>query len=116
MGSAVFEGESVDDSVELIGVSGELDISNSAELRRRVEQALEGPRNCVVLDLHRLTYMDSSGLAALIYAHQLTAEGGGSLAVAVGSESVRRTLEVRGLDGLLTIATTRDEAIAAVCD
>jgi anti-anti-sigma factor len=116
MGPAVFEAESVDDSVELIVVSGELDISNSAELRRRVEQALEGPRDCIVLDLHGLTYMDSSGIAALIYAHQVTSAGGGGMAVVVASPSVRRTLEVRGLDGLLTMASSRREAIAAVCN
>lgn len=114
MGAAAFKDESVDDSVDLVAISGELDISNSAELRRRVEAAFEGGRKCLVLDLGGLTYMDSSGLAALIYAHQLAAARGGGMAVVVASPSVRRTLEVRGLDGLLTIAASREEAMAAV--
>ena len=115
MGSAVFEGESVDDATELVAVSGELDMSNSPELRRRVTAALRGGRACVVIDLGRLTYMDSSGLAALIAAHQATTARGGRLALVIGSDSVRRTLQVRGLDRLFTLSASREEAIRAVC-
>ncbi len=58
--------------------------------------------------------MDSSGLAALISAHQLTQERRGRLALVITSESVRRTVEVRGLDRLFTIVPGRDEALAYV--
>jgi anti-sigma B factor antagonist len=116
MGPAVFEGETVDDAVEVVAITGELDISNSAELRRRVEIALSSGRNCVVIDLSALTYTDSSGLAALIGIQQLTLERGGRLALAIGSGSVRRTLEVRGLDRMFTVYSSREEALKAVCD
>jgi anti-sigma B factor antagonist len=114
MGPATFEDQSLDESVQLLSVSGELDMSNSTELRRRVEQALRDGRDRVVIDLDGLNHMDSSGLAALIDSHQLADARGGRLALVITSESVRRTVEVRGLDRLFTIAASRDEAIAAV--
>src|SRR3954447_16375789 len=114
MGPATFEGQSLDESVQLLSVAGELDMSNSTELRRRVEHALREGRDRVVIDLDELTHMDSSGLAALIDAHQLADARGGRLALVITSESVRRTVEVRGLDRLFTIVATREEAVTAI--
>lgn len=114
MGPAAFEGESVDDYIELVTVTGELDMATSSELRRRVDACLRTDRTSVIIDLHGLTHMDSSGLAALISAHQLMQERKGRLALVITSESVRRTVEVRGLDRLFTIVPDRDEALAYV--
>jgi anti-sigma B factor antagonist len=116
MSAAAFDAESLDEYIQLIVVEGELDLSSSSELRRRVEAALREGRNCVVLDLSDVTHMDSTGLASLIAAHQLTAEKRGRLALVITSEPVRRTVEVRGLDRLFTITPTREEGIAAVRD
>jgi anti-sigma B factor antagonist len=116
MGPAAFEGESVDGYIQVVAVTGELDIWSSPELRRRVDEALRSGRNSLVLDLDGVTHMDSSGLAALIAAHQLTEERRGRLALVITSESVRRTVEVRGLDRLFTIVATRDAAVASVSD
>jgi anti-sigma B factor antagonist len=116
MSAAAFDAQSLDEYIQLIVVEGELDLSSSSELRRRVEAALREGRNCVVLDLTDVTHMDSTGLASLIAAHQLTAEKRGRLALVITSEPVRRTVEVRGLDRLFTITPTREEGIAAVRD
>jgi anti-sigma B factor antagonist len=116
MGAATFDGHDLDEYIQLVSVAGELDMSTSADLRRRVEANLRRGRNCVVIDLSGVTYMDSSGLAALIAAHQLTEERRGRLALVIRSEAVRRTVEVRGLDRVFTIVATREEAVAAVTD
>src|SRR5436309_4373422 len=108
MSAAAFEGEHLDEYIQLVAVGGELDLSSSSELRRRVEASLKEGRNAVVIDLGGVTHMDSSGIAALIAAHQLTDERRGRLALVIGSESVRRTLEVRGLDRLFTITDSRE--------
>jgi anti-sigma B factor antagonist len=116
MSAAAFEGEHLDEYIQLLVVKGELDLSSSAELRRRVETSLKAGRNCVVIDLSDVTHMDSTGIAALIAAHQLTSERRGRLALVTAAEAVRRTLEVRGLDRLFTITPSRDEGIEAVRD
>ena len=116
MGPAVFEGEGVGEHIHVIAVTGELDLSNSSGLVRQVESAVRSGRNCVVIDLSGVTHIDSTGLAALIESHHLTQSRVGRLALVAESESVRRTIEVRGLDRLFTILQTRDEAVAAVSD
>ncbi|MEA2124738.1 MAG: anti-sigma factor antagonist [Solirubrobacteraceae bacterium] len=114
MGPAGFEGEIKDEHTEVVSVTGELDMSTSSELRRRVEACIRNGRTAVIIDLTGLTHMDSSGLAALISAHQLTQERRGRLALVITSESLRRTVEVRGLDRLFKIVPGRDEALAYV--
>jgi anti-anti-sigma factor len=116
MSAAAFEAEGIDEYIQLIAVDGELDLSSSAELRRRVEAALKEGRNSVLIDLSNVTHMDSTGLASLIAAHQLTEQRRGRLALVITSESVRRTVEVRGLDRLFTIARDREEGLAEVRD
>src|SRR3954469_17351130 len=116
MSAAAFDAESLDEYIQLISVGGELDLSRSSELKRRVESALREGRNSVVIDLSNVTHMDSTGLAALIAAHQLTEAHRGRLALVITSEAVRRTVEVRGLDRLFTIAPTRDAGLEAVRD
>jgi anti-sigma B factor antagonist len=116
MSAAAFAAEGVDEYIQLIAVDGELDLSSSAELRHRVEAAVREGRNSIVIDLSEVTHMDSTGLASLIAAHQLTESRRGRLALVITSESVRRTVEVRGLDRLFTIAATRGEGLAAVRD
>jgi anti-sigma B factor antagonist len=114
VGPAAFEVETLAEHIQLVAVSGELDLSNSAELRRRVESAMRSGGAAVVIDLSAVTHMDSTGLASLIAAHQLARERQGRLALVIGSEPVRRTVEVRGLDRLFTIFATRDEALGAL--
>ena len=111
---AAFEAESLDEHTHLVAVSGELDLATSKELRRRVESALRDGHTGLVVDISELTHMDSSGLAALISAHQLTLERRGRLALVVGTEHVRRTLEVRGVDRLFAIFSARGEAVDAI--
>jgi anti-anti-sigma factor len=116
MGSAVFEGEGVGEYIHVVAVSGELDLSNSSGLVRQVESAVRSGRNCVVIDLSEVTHMDSTGLAALIESHHLTQSRLGRLALVARSDSIRRTIEVRGLDRLFAILPTRKEGVDAVCD
>jgi anti-sigma B factor antagonist len=116
MGPAVFEGQGVGEYIQVVAVTGELDLSNASSLVRQVEAAVRSGRNCVVIDLSGITHMDSTGLAAMIEAHHLTQARRGRLALVAQAASVRRTIEVRGLDRLFTILPTRDEAVAAVAD
>jgi anti-anti-sigma factor len=96
----------------VVSARGEVDISNVAELTRRVLEALADGASAVLLDLCHVSHLDSSGLAAIISAHQQIAEvPGGRLAVVVDNERMRRTFELRGLDRVLTIASNRQEAL-----
>lgn len=101
------------DAIHLVVLNGELDLRGAGDLEVALAQPGEGARVC--LDLTALAFIDSTGLAAVIRAHQALASGGGALAVACrGEGSVRRTLETTGLTRLLTVTEDRAAALQAL--
>ena len=114
MSPAVFEDETVDGSTHAIAVNGELDMSNAGALLRRIEEVLADGRARIIVDLSGVTHLDSSGLAALISAHQRAVERRRGLALVVGTQAIRRTLEIRGVRDLFEIAETREQALEAL--
>jgi anti-anti-sigma factor len=50
----------------------------------------------VVVDLHDVAFMDSSGIRVLITAHQHAEKLGGRLSIVVGASRIRQTLELSG--------------------
>ena len=64
--SAWFETASDETGECVLRVSGEVDLSNVALLREAVESFVASSPPRVVLDVGDLTFMDSSGLAALL--------------------------------------------------
>lgn len=101
------------DGVHVVALSGELDLRAVGELETALAVAGETARIC--LDLTELQFIDSSGLATIIRAHQAMSGAGGRLAVACrGEGAVRRTFETTGLMALLTVVGDRAAALQAL--
>ncbi len=101
------------DGVRVVELFGELDLRGAGELEAALAAAGEGSRVC--LDLSELQFIDSTGLATVIRAHQAAAAGGGAMTiVSAGGGSVRRTLETTGLTSLLTVLDDRAAALQAL--
>jgi anti-anti-sigma factor len=96
----------------LVTVTGELDIATAPQLR----EALTGRPDAgglVVVDLTRVTFMDSTALGVLIRLQQaLTAEGA-RLAVVCPPGPARLLFEVTGLDAELSLFDTLADATRA---
>ncbi|MHB8233814.1 MAG: STAS domain-containing protein [Solirubrobacteraceae bacterium] len=86
-------------TLELVG---ELDISSADRLKQAVGELLveRGARELTV-DLRQLTFIDSSGLAALVYTSRQCDQHSCRLSVIRGSESVHSVFELTGLHELL---------------
>ncbi|HEY5271808.1 MAG TPA: STAS domain-containing protein [Acidimicrobiales bacterium] len=54
------------DGVTVVSIAGELDTSNVDEVRRQLEATLAASSTALVVDLSKLGFMDSSGLALLV--------------------------------------------------
>jgi anti-anti-sigma factor len=81
-----------------VKVTGEFDASNAMTAFSDAADAAIGWRTDVVLDLHDVTFIDASGLQALIILREKVAALGGEL-VLHPSTIVRRLLEVIGMTG-----------------
>ena len=100
-------------SPEIVDVTGEVTFSNVSGLTRRLEEALERTR-AIVVDLSGTTFIDSSGLSALLTASAQARERGGALALVLGDGEPPSIFRFRGVDRLLALHTSRAEALAAL--
>jgi anti-sigma B factor antagonist len=101
----------LDDGVVVIEVSGELDICSSHTVRETLATSLSGASRLVV-DLSGLRFIDSTGIGLLAMAvRRLALEAG--LAIVCPGGRVRKTLALTGLDRLVPIYSTQNEALCS---
>src|ERR1017187_7507601 len=99
----------------VFAVGGELDYEVSPQLRTRLVRAIEAGRRRLVLDLSEVTFIDSTAIGVLAGAvARLDEAGGGSLAVVCTHEKVVQIFEITGLDNVITLHRSRDEAVSVL--
>ena len=104
--------EQVDDATHVVSVRGEIDIFTAPEFKERIAGAIDAGRDLVVVDLNGTTFIDSSSLGVLISAHRRLTARDGRLVIACEVKAVLNTFKITGLDGVLEIVPTRDDALA----
>jgi len=103
------------DNVVVAGVTGEIDVSNAAELERAVSAEVARETAGLVMDLGGLEFMDSSGIHMLFHlARRLQRRGLGFALVLPEDSTPRRVLELSGPHPRGWIHPTEEAAIAAV--
>jgi anti-anti-sigma factor len=94
----------------VVVLTGEHDLSSVDELRRAFEQASSGS---LMVDLSDTAFIDSAVLGALIASHREATDQGRPWALIVGNGSgaaVRRILELTGLDAVMPVYSSREDA------
>ncbi len=121
MAPAPFEASASENEngVRVIEVRGELDLSTAPDLEGPLAEATAAEDGSVLLDLSDCEFIDSTGIALIVRAWQRvdgrSGNGGsGRVVLCCHNEQVRRVLEVTGLEQLITIFATRDQALAAL--
>ena len=89
---------------------GDVDLGNSKDLQHHLREALNRKPNRLVVDLHEVPYMDSSGVATLVEAMQVSRRNGTSLVLCGMTARVRSIFEIARLDKVFRIVDSRDEA------
>jgi len=83
---------------------GELDIAVAPELVERVEAFRDSSARLALIDLAEVTFVDSSGLRALLSAQQAAAGAEDFEVIVVRTpRSVRRVIDLTGADRLLRL-------------
>jgi len=91
--------------VTVIALKGEVDLDNSPAARKLLLESIDDA-NRVLVDLSDVTYIDSSGVASLVEALQVSKKNDTGFALAAASEPTRRVLELARLDKVFTIYET----------
>ncbi|MES9520567.1 STAS domain-containing protein [Streptomyces capoamus] len=87
----------------VLEISGELDYANAAQLRDLIPTIGLRPGQCLTLDLGRMAFCDSSGITAMIAAHNHAHAARADVALAAVPAHTLRVLRIVGLDRILTI-------------
>lgn len=85
-----------------IYVTGEVDLSNSAEVRKTILGALKTTPS-VKVNLSGVEYIDSSGIAAMVEGLQFANSNARSFIITEPSQQVRSILELARLDQVFDI-------------
>lgn len=88
------------DSGEQITVSlrGELDLSTVGKVQDELRRVEASEASVVVLDLSSLTFLDSTGLRAVITAHERAHEQGRRFVIVRGPDAVQRVFTITRLE------------------
>ena len=86
-----------DADVVTMALHGEVDILTVDEVRRSLTEAVESRPSAIVVDLSALSFIDSTGLGALIFGFQRAREAGIGFRLARPSPNVRQILTLSGL-------------------
>jgi anti-sigma B factor antagonist len=99
----------------VLAVGGELDAASTPELQASFDETLgRDGHEAVVLDLADCTFVDSTGLHAIIDARELARGHGGRLEVCAAVDGpVARVIEV-ALPGVIDLHPTRAAALDAL--
>jgi anti-sigma B factor antagonist len=101
-----------DEQAPVVVATGEIDMATAPMLERELTAAIQAGDGPVVLDLCEVTFFDSSGLRAAIVAHRELADRGRLLVLACQPDGhVRRTFTLAGVEALLSLHPSRQEAL-----
>ncbi|MES4891356.1 STAS domain-containing protein [Streptomyces sp. NPDC096012] len=94
----------------VLEIVGELDYFTAEELRDLIATVPLRPGQRLVLDLSGMAFCDSSGLSALIAAHNHAQAAQADLALAAVPAHTLRILRIVGLDQVFTVHPDSDTA------
>lgn len=100
----------IGERVGLLRLSGRLNMVAAPRLKEAIDAVVEGGAPRVVVDLTEVSFMDSSGLGALIAGLKKTRQASGDLRIAGPNEQVLTVLRLTNLDRVLRPRETVEAA------
>jgi anti-sigma B factor antagonist len=99
--------------VTVVILPAEIDLGNHDSVTTGLEEALATGATTVIADATGTTFIDTSGVRALVLFHKAAAAKNAELRIATSSATVLRTLAILKLDTVLSIHPTVAQAQAA---
>ena len=98
------------DDATTVTVSGDVDLYSSPEVRKIIMALTEEETPFILIDLHGVQYMDSSGIATLVEGLQQVGKYDGRLILYGLNNAVREVFELSRLDRVFQIFPNAEAA------
>ena len=103
----------IDDDTVLIDPGKQLDNSNAHEMVDVISGAQSQGRKYLIIDMHQLEFLSSSGVGAIIGSVEVSREAGGDIILCNVSETISNILRVLDLIDFLTSKSDTETAMEA---
>jgi anti-sigma B factor antagonist len=98
----------------LLTVTGELDVASARSFKQTLLEVIADGTDGVVVDLARTTFVDSSGVAALLTGVKRLRPRERRLVLVTTNPSIAHALEIIGLSEVLPIYASREAGLSAL--
>ena len=98
------------DGYDVLSVEGELDIATAPRMIAALNEALAEDDLALLVDLTRVIFMDSTGLALLMNARRRATRGGRGFAIVCPSGPLSRVFEIADMVENLRVCPDRESA------
>ena len=99
-----------ENQISIVEIEGEVDLYSSPELRKVLLNLTKIKTKSILVDLQKVKYMDSSGVATLVEALQQVGKYDGKLKLANLKDAVKDVFELSRLDKVFDIYQTLEQA------
>lgn len=100
------------DGITLVEVDGELTVGNRERFKQVVLERVESGERKFLMDFGASSYIDSTGLGALVSLSRKIREAGGRMRLTGLNEDLRTLFELTRLDTVFDLADTRAAAMS----
>ena len=99
----------------IVVLSGELDHHSAEEVRVKIDDRIDRDnlRN-VIMNFSGVTFMDSSGIGAVVGRYKKISNRGGNLCVVDANKNIDRVFELAGLYKIIKKYDTVDDAVRCI--
>lgn len=101
------------DDIPVLDVVGEIDIYTTPQFKEAVSEAIDQNKPAIVINMAKVTYMDSSGFGTLLSATKRLRPLDGALYLSGCNEAIQRMLQITRLNTIFGVYATEEEALAA---
>jgi len=98
----------------VIRVTGSVDAKTSTELETKLKEYLEAGHYNLILEMDGVSFLSSAGIRTIITTQRTAKAHNGALVIAQPSENVREVLNLAGLETVLPVFNSTEDALGQV--
>ncbi|MEK6794446.1 MAG: STAS domain-containing protein [Spirochaetota bacterium] len=97
--------------VIILDIKGEIDLYNAPDIKDNIKTQIDKGKKKIIINLKGVSYIDSSGIGALISSLSNLKKVGGGLKIIHVYDSVKKVFELTKLTSFFEIYNNEDEAV-----
>ena len=98
--------------IVILDIQGEIDLYNAPEIKDNIQKLIEAQKYNIIINLEKVSYIDSSGIGALISSLSNLKKYQGGLKIINVYASVKKVFELTKLTSFFEIYDSEEEALS----